>query len=193
MRLRRGQAIRPQAPTKTPPASHLLSKQLIDKSCTSKYISAGPYIFSLPLFKPLKKPPSLQYADQVRFPAPAWPRPHCIIKWPRTGKGHTRAASWHSRPNRVRTLTGKEIELDIEPDYKVNHPPASMHFRLLPARNHFTFRLKHTYEPRYILTIRMCICWYERFLQVSRIKERVEEKEGIPPVQQRLIFGGKQM
>ncbi|EAU29848.1 hypothetical protein ATEG_09657 [Aspergillus terreus NIH2624] len=28
---------------------------------------------------------------------------------------------------------------------------------------------------------------------VSRIKERVEEKEGIPPVQQRLIFGGKQM
>ncbi|KAI5248906.1 hypothetical protein E4T43_01166 [Aureobasidium subglaciale] len=47
---------------------------------------------------------------------------------------------------KVRTLTGKEIELDIEPDYKV-----------------------------------------------SRIKERVEEKEGIPPAQQRLIFGGKQM
>ncbi|KAL8952342.1 MAG: hypothetical protein Q9222_001753 [Ikaeria aurantiellina] len=47
---------------------------------------------------------------------------------------------------KVRTLTGKEIELDIEPDNKV-----------------------------------------------SRIKERVEEKEGIPPVQQRLIFGGKQM
>ena len=48
--------------------------------------------------------------------------------------------------SRVRTLTGKEIDLDIEPDYKV-----------------------------------------------SKIKERVEEKEGIPPVQQRLIFGGKQM
>ncbi|KAJ5988523.1 hypothetical protein N7481_003733 [Penicillium waksmanii] len=47
---------------------------------------------------------------------------------------------------KVRTLTGKEIELDIEPDYKV-----------------------------------------------ARIKERVEEKEGIPPVQQRLIFGGKQI
>ncbi|OQV11229.1 hypothetical protein CLAIMM_15092 [Cladophialophora immunda] len=47
---------------------------------------------------------------------------------------------------KVRTLTGKEIELDIEPDYKV-----------------------------------------------YRIKERVEEKEGIPPVQQRLIYGGKQM
>ncbi len=48
--------------------------------------------------------------------------------------------------SRVRTLTGKEIELDIEPDYTV-----------------------------------------------SKIKERVEEKEGIPPPQQRLIFGGKQM
>ncbi|EFZ00170.2 hypothetical protein MHUMG1_06314 [Metarhizium humberi] len=47
---------------------------------------------------------------------------------------------------KVRTLTGKEIELDIESDYKV-----------------------------------------------SQIKEKVEEKEGIPPVQQRLIHGGKQM
>ena len=47
---------------------------------------------------------------------------------------------------RVRTLTGKEIELDIEPSDKV-----------------------------------------------QTIKERVEEKEGIPPAQQRLIFSGKQM
>jgi len=47
---------------------------------------------------------------------------------------------------KIRPLTGKEIELDIEPETKV-----------------------------------------------SRMKEMVEEKEGIPPVQQRLIFGGKQM
>ena len=46
----------------------------------------------------------------------------------------------------VKTLTGKEIEIDIEPTDTI-----------------------------------------------ERIKERVEEKEGIPPVQQRLIFGGKQM
>uniref|UniRef100_A0A182V579 Ubiquitin-like protein NEDD8 n=1 Tax=Anopheles merus TaxID=30066 RepID=A0A182V579_ANOME len=47
---------------------------------------------------------------------------------------------------KVKTLTGKEIEIDIEPTDKVD-----------------------------------------------RIKERVEEKEGIPPQQQRLIFSGKQM
>jgi hypothetical protein len=46
----------------------------------------------------------------------------------------------------VKTLTGKEIEIDIEGDETI-----------------------------------------------ARIKERVEEKEGIPPPQQRLIFGGKQM
>ncbi|VDD80505.1 unnamed protein product [Mesocestoides corti] len=47
---------------------------------------------------------------------------------------------------KVKTLTGKEIEIDIDPSDKI-----------------------------------------------ERIKERIEEKEGIPPPQQRLIFSGKQM
>ncbi|XP_066942746.1 NEDD8 isoform X1 [Macrobrachium rosenbergii] len=55
-------------------------------------------------------------------------------------------ATVNFRNLQVTTLTGKEIEIDIEPTDKV-----------------------------------------------ERIKERVEEKEGIPPPQQRLIFSGKQM
>jgi ubiquitin-like protein Nedd8 len=47
-------------------------------------------------------------------------------------------------------------------------------------------RLKHTRRhPTNAIT--------DSISQVSRIKERVEEKEGIPPAQQRLIYGGKQM
>jgi ubiquitin-like protein Nedd8 len=68
----------------------------------------------------------------------------------------------------VRTLTGKEIELDIEMDYKVRYAPAR-------SRN----------ETNALAT--------DSRQQVAQIKEKVEEKEGIPPVQQRLIHGGKQM
>ena len=46
----------------------------------------------------------------------------------------------------VKTLTGKELELGVEPNDTI-----------------------------------------------ERIKERVQEKEGIPPMQQRLIYGGKQI
>ncbi|TVY41097.1 Ubiquitin-like protein [Lachnellula occidentalis] len=79
---------------------------------------------------------------------------------------------------RVRTLTGKEIELDIEPEYKVTlGPPSSPPF-LLPLHTLYAFSLFGRACAEFI---------------VSQIKEKVEEKEGIPPVQQRLIFGGKQM
>ncbi|GAA5825153.1 hypothetical protein JCM5353_002241 [Sporobolomyces roseus] len=47
---------------------------------------------------------------------------------------------------KIKTLTGKEIELDIEPDWAI-----------------------------------------------TRIKDALEEKEGIPPAQQRLIYLGKAM
>ncbi|XP_053824606.1 NEDD8 isoform X2 [Vidua chalybeata] len=64
---------------------------------------------------------------------------------PRLSPAPAAAGSAHSASS-PSTLTGKEIEIDIEPTDKV-----------------------------------------------ERIKERVEEKEGIPPQQQRLIYSGKQM
>lgn len=71
------------------------------------------------------------------------------------------------------TLTGKEIEIDIEPTDKVK-------FDLNP----------HDDGMCEIPSIKSK-CPY--VLKVERIKERVEEKEGIPPQQQRLIYSGKQM
>ncbi|XP_064262588.1 NEDD8 isoform X3 [Passer domesticus] len=74
-------------------------------------------------------------------------RAHFRLRKPRPRRSPAPAAAgsapFASPPT---TLTGKEIEIDIEPTDKV-----------------------------------------------ERIKERVEEKEGIPPQQQRLIYSGKQM
>lgn len=37
------------------------------------------------------------------------------------------------------------------------------------------------------------LCSLTSFTQITRIKEKVEEQSGVPPPQQRLIFGGRQM
>ena len=120
---------------------------------------------------------------------------------------------------RVRTLTGKEIELDIEPDYKVRNcsfpsnpntcPETSVPdleisenamsvfggewseattcspARVNPEVDCQDTHIGHGYHGELVANMYL--------KKVSRIKERVEEKEGIPPAQQRLIFGGKQM
>ncbi|KKA20604.1 Uncharacterized protein T310_5380 [Rasamsonia emersonii CBS 393.64] len=91
---------------------------------------------------------------------------------------------------KVRTLTGKEIELDIEPDYKV--PPLISYEPTDRSMDELDCAIRRKTNNHTLLASQASngACGSDT---VSRIKERVEEKEGIPPVQQRLIFGGKQM
>lgn len=77
-----------------------------------------------------------------------------------------------ANPLLFQTLTGKEIEIDIEPTDKVKYD--------MPHTGVFSAVL----TPVLLFFVEM---------KVERIKERVEEKEGIPPQQQRLIYSGKQM
>jgi hypothetical protein len=96
----------------------------------------------------------------------------------------------------VRTLTGKEIELDIEKDYKAcSYGPYFLLTDFQVTALCYTPRAGCTScsptSQGYKDTRCHELTWYS--VQVARIKERVEEKEGIPPVQQRLIYGGKQM
>lgn len=80
------------------------------------------------------------------------------------------------------TLTGKEIEIDIEPTDKVKYNRSCkierQHANLCTVGSQATIISK---------------CGVFGSMKVERIKERVEEKEGIPPQQQRLIYSGKQM
>lgn len=75
------------------------------------------------------------------------------------------------------TLTGKEIEIDIEPTDKV----------------WISMSLKCESYVCVFGSICKCMRFFFSPNKVERIKERVEEKEGIPPQQQRLIYSGKQM
>lgn len=123
---------------------------------------------STPLIQAHRSPPTAHHEHQVPNP---FPPPHTLL-------------SPANPQTRVRTLTGKEIELDIEPDYKVSPLPLTMNLTMnIPSARPHPHHHHYQRSNDFKLTPP----------QVSRIKERVEEKEGIPPVQQRLIFGGKQM
>ena len=74
-------------------------------------------------------------------------------------------------------LVNAKIELDIDPDDKVSTEMSLLSTRLLTSCPGATFRT--TYRIRIV--------------QITRIKEKVEEQSGVPPQQQRLIFGGRQM
>ena len=83
-----------------------------------------------------------------------------------------------------KTLTGKEVRLPDQPRSQMS-PCSPFHTQIeldidSSDKVFISFSPQRTVHP-------------DTVLQITRIKEKVEEQSGVPPQQQRLIFGGRQM